>query len=231
MLQKKEDRLVSVLKQYELSRKTVDLFSGFAIWGSALFLVFISIAFTVQAPSELPEIQIPIQETVEEPTPIFVIQDAPDDTLKYLPMPILYDVPLSDDLQIYAQNICMGMGVHFPLVLAIMMQESQFTTDVISPTFDWGIMQINKGNHSWLESELGITDWLDPYQNILAGVYLLSLFQHLENDYQRIAMYYNSGPTGAEYYLAQGIYTKYSYDVMEILNGLEVRSYDNDRET
>lgn len=139
---------------------------------------------------------------------------------------ILYDVPLSEELQNYTQDACEEYGVSYTLALAVMNQESRYQADAVSKTNDYGIMQINRGNHKWLEDELGITDWFDPEQNILAGVYVLSQFSEYEDPHQ-ILMSYNCGPTGAKKLWADGIYsTAYSRAVVEVLDGLEVMSIE-----
>lgn len=135
---------------------------------------------------------------------------------------IYFDVPLSKELQEYAQVLCVEMGVYYPLVLAIMAQESGYTSSAISPenrngSRDFGLMQINSNNQKWLESVLGVTDWLDPRQSILAGIYILSLYNDWKDEYQTIAMLYNTGPTGGKIYLETGTFTEYSEKVMEKL--------------
>lgn len=135
---------------------------------------------------------------------------------------VLYDVQLSEELQHYTQDVCEEYGVSYPLVIAIMKKESEFRPDVISNTGDHGIMQVNEGNHEWLEGVLGITDWYDPKQNILAGVYMLAQFSGYE-DVHQILMSYNCGPSGAKRLWSEGVYTTaYSRAVVEILDGLEV---------
>lgn len=138
-----------------------------------------------------------------------------------------FDVPLSMDLQEYAQVLCEEMDVYYPLVLAIMAQESGYSPSAISPenyngSRDYGLMQINSKNHQWLESVLGVRDWLDPRQSILAGIYILSLYHDWGDDYQTIAMLYNTGPTGGKPYLESGTFTEYSYQVMENLKEIHL---------
>lgn len=137
---------------------------------------------------------------------------------------MLYDIKLSKELQYYTQDVCQEYGVSCSLVIAVMKKESGFQPDVISNTNDYGIMQINARNHKWLEETLGIADWFDPKQNILAGVYMLSQFKEYE-DVHQILMSYNCGPSGAKKLWSEGVYsTAYSRSVVEILNGLEVVS-------
>lgn len=135
---------------------------------------------------------------------------------------VLYDIQLSEELQHYTQDVCEEYGVSYPLVIAIMKKESEFLPDAVSVTDDYGIMQINDVNHEWLEEDLGVTDWFDPKQNILAGVYILSQFNEYK-DVHQILMSYNCGPSGAKKLWAEGVYhTAYSRSVVEILGGLEV---------
>lgn len=156
--------------------------------------------------------QVVVQEPAIEPV------EEPDPGKCYT----IYDVPLSEELQRYTQDVCDEYGVSYPLVIALMKKESEFLPDTVSATNDYGIMQINRGNHEWLEGELGITDWFDPQQNILAGVYVLSRLNGY-GDVHQILMCYNCGPSGAKNLWAEGIYTTaYSRAVVEIMDGLEV---------
>lgn len=139
-----------------------------------------------------------------------------------------YDIPLTDELQEYTKNLCTAHSVHYPLVLAIMSVESEYKHGEISEknrngTRDWGIMQINECNHEWLEELLGIDDWLDLRQNILAGIYILSQYTHLEENHA-ILMSYNNGPTGARELWTEGIHTtNYSREVIATMDTLELR--------
>ena len=93
------------------------------------------------------------------------------------------------------------------LILAMIEVESSFRPSVVSSTGDYGYMQINECNHEWLKDELGVTNFLDPYQNILCGVYILS--GHLEKtdgDIAKALMRYNNGPTGAYRLWQKGVF-------------------------
>lgn len=163
----------------------------------------------------------PLPLTTSPPTPEPLPETPEEPESRY----VIYDVPLSKELQEYTQDVCEEYGVSYPLVLAIMKRESEYQMDAISTTGDYGIMQINNGNHEWLEGALGITDWLDPEQNILAGVYVLSQIDY--DDPHQVLMSYNCGPTGAKNLWADGIYsTAYSRAVVENLNGLEVMPHE-----
>lgn len=134
----------------------------------------------------------------------------------------MYDVPLSAEVQRYAQDVCEEYMVSYPLVLAIIQKESRYQADIVSETGDYGLMQINAGNHQWLAKDLGITDFLDQEQNILSGVYILSQLGE-SHDIHPFLMRYNCGPARAKKLLEDGITsTAYSRSVIEILDRLEV---------
>lgn len=168
--------------------------------------------------AELPPEPPPVSthQPVQTPPPMEPASEEPVVESRY----VLYDIQLSEELQHYTQDVCDEYGVSFPLVISIMKHESEFRSDAVSVTDDYGIMQINGGNHEWLEGTLGITDWFDPRQNILAGVYMLAQFNGYE-DVHQILMSYNCGPSGAKKLWAEGVYTTaYSRAVVEILEGL-----------
>ncbi len=129
-----------------------------------------------------------------------------------------YDIPLSKELQLYTYTKCedLGIGNYYELVLAMMWQESDFNPDTISETNDYGLMQINICNHEWLSEELGITDFLDPYQSIDAGTHIIASLLLKYEDPHMALMAYNYGEAGALSYWNRGIYTSpYSREVAE----------------
>lgn len=108
----------------------------------------------------------------------------------------LYDLPLDDDLQKYTIAKSEEAGLDPKLVLAVMKVESNFKSDLISKTNDYGLMQINKVNHKWLKKELGITDFLDAKQSIACGIYMLADISSRYTDEHRILTAYNWGEYG-----------------------------------
>jgi len=96
----------------------------------------------------LPQVSVPSPCPSEAPPPEYQAIPEPEEQESGY---VLYDVPLSEELQHYTQDLCKQYNVSFPLVLAIMTKESTFRPDVVSGTDDYGIMQINSCNHEWLE--------------------------------------------------------------------------------
>jgi len=122
-----------------------------------------------------------------------------------------YNIPLSAELQQYTYDLCQERGLDFETVLALMYVESSYRPDVISDTNDYGIMQTNICNHSWLEDELEITDFLDAGQSINAGTFMLMNIAEKYPDTHQMLMVYNFGETGARKVWSKGIYSsKYS---------------------
>lgn len=163
------------------------------------------------------------------------LREALDETTKLLKLyvdntevcaaePPIYNIPLSAALQRYTYYMCDEYGIadYYELALAVMWQESNFTTDLISSTNDYGIMQINYCNYSWLNETLGVDNLLDTYQNINAGTYMLAKLLYKYNDMHRALMAYNMGEAGARSLWAAGIYSSsYSRSVAAKLNELK----------
>ena len=163
-----------------------------------------AISDTVQIPSSYTPAAIPVKVDTEA-TLVLIEPEIP-----------YYDVPLSKELQEYIWLLSQEYEVPCELIYALIETESSFRPNVVSGTNDYGLMQINKINHEWLSDELGISDFLDPEQNILAGCYILS--RHLkatDGDIVLALMRYNCGAAGARNLWSQGIYsTRYTDKVM-----------------
>lgn len=125
------------------------------------------------------------------------------------------DVPLDEDLQEFIFYLCAGYDIDFTFAMAMIQQESNFDADVVSATNDYGLMQINQCNLDYIEEALGITDILEPYNNVRAGLFILrKLFEKYETP-ERVLMAYNMGEGGASKLWGQGIFeTNYSRAVL-----------------
>lgn len=127
------------------------------------------------------------------------------------------DVPLDAAEQEFVFYLSSGYSIDFTLVMALMQHESSFRSDVISKTNDYGLMQINKVNHQYLTESIGVTDFLDPYQNIRAGMFTLrKLFERYQSA-DMVLMAYNMGEGGAKRLWDKGIYeTNYTKSILTI---------------
>ncbi len=127
------------------------------------------------------------------------------------------NVDMDEDLQEFVYSLCSAYDIDWTLVMAMIDHESSFRSNVISKTNDYGLMQINECNHSWLSENLGVTDFLDEEENIRCGVYILrGLFEQYDNTH-KVLMAYNMGEDGASRLWEAGIYsTPYSETITDI---------------
>lgn len=133
--------------------------------------------------------------------------------LDFIPL----DVSLDADIQEFVYYLCKGYNIDFTLVMAQIQYESSFRADVISSTNDYGFMQINQMNHEYLTETIGVTDFLDPYQNIRAGMFTLRKLFERYQDTNMVLMAYNMGEDGASRLWKKGIYnTDYTDSILTI---------------
>ena len=172
---------------------------------------------------------IPKEETRNpEPSQEVLIYGVPDGKIYEGEIPYTYtqendfspttEIPaiFGEDLQEFTYYLSTAYDIDYSLVLAMISTESSFTPDSISSTNDYGLMQINACNHEWLTEELGITDFLDPYENIKAGLFVLrGLFEKYDST-SKVLMAYNMGESGASKLWDQGIFeSNYSKSVLQ----------------
>ena len=151
----------------------------------------------------------PKKKDPEEPESVIneIVPTAEEEKEVLIVKPVYYNVPLDYELQDYIRSNCEKYDVPMSLIIAIIEQESCFQADVISPTADYGLMQINIINHQRMAEELGVTDIMDPFQNVLSGIYLIAENLRAENDDIAGALLrYSNGPTGANRLRSKGVY-------------------------
>ena len=142
-------------------------------------------------------------------------------------------VEMDQELQEFIYCLSYGYNIDYSFVMGVIQTESSFDSDTVSSTNDYGLMQINKINHQLLKEKLGITDFLDPYQNSRSGLYILrNLFEKYEKP-EKVLMAYNLGETGAAKLWKQGIYeTNYTTKVLSntqaFKNYIDERMNEND---
>jgi hypothetical protein len=85
------------------------------------------------------------------------------DPLPTLVMPRLERVQSPQDV-IFEESLRAGINPHLPLYIG--WQESRYTPGLVSPTNDWGVMQLHES--TW--RALHVTHPLDVRQNVIAGV-------------------------------------------------------------
>lgn len=132
-----------------------------------------------------------------------------------------YDVPLSTELQEHIIDVCKGYPaeigeVHLELVLAVIEKESNYNASEIGDNGNsYGLMQVQPSQHWDRMERLGVTDLLDPYQNVLVGIdYLAECLREYRTMEEALTVY-NAGASGAEeLYFSKGIMcSPYAEDV------------------
>lgn len=207
--------------------------------GGAILLLMISAAGMCALSCALPEHDrtVPIEPPVITASPAPTTKTAvlstemPEPITQPSPEPteepeygfVIYDIALSEELQRHTFDRCEELGLSYELVLAIMFKESSYRPDVVNNHQCYGLMQIHKINHPALTDALGITDFLDPKQNIDGGTYLLAQIAEKYSDTHQMLMAYNCGESGAKKLWQKGTTTTaYSRSVIEYMESLEV---------
>lgn len=156
------------------------------------------------------------QEAQAESAPVQTVQ--PASVTEQVP---LYDVPLSADLQEHIKGLCDDYGVDMPLVLAIIGQESNYKPDAAGDNGNsLGLMQIQPRWHQGRMDDLGVTDLLEPYQNVTVGIDLLADLIDKGGTSWAI-MAYNAGTETADYHTAIGTITEYAAEVEQMREEIE----------
>ena len=134
----------------------------------------------------------------------------------------LFDVPLSDSLQRYIYEICADENVPVTLVMAMIEHESGFDPEAVSPTDDYGLMQINAVNHEWLKKEYRCADMMNPYQNVFCGISIISSYIDKYGELDKALMAYNMGNYGAQKAWKNGVTSiAYSEEILSLMKEYE----------
>ena len=174
----------------------------------------------------------PSPSPTPSPSPVPVVKAPGDRVLTSeldMGWPGYFDVPLSDDLQRFIYKEASARNIPFRLILAMIWTESDYRAGIIATntngTTDHGLMQINSCHHSWLNTELGVYDFLDPYDNIRCGILLIGGHLDKQNgDIHKALMAYNFGEAGAKRHWEQGtLSSKYSRRIVERMDLLKLR--------
>ena len=206
---------------YSKSIKKKSIGKRILISWAVVALIFALIGFAVGAATNKPKDEAQAPETPEiliygqYEGRIFqgdLPQSWTGKNLTFVPL----DVPMDARLQEYVFYLSEAYDIDFTFVMALIQHETNFEAGAISSTDDYGLMQINSVNHIYLAEELGITDFLDPYENVKAGMFILrKLFEKYETP-EKVLMAYNMGETGAARLWEQGIFeVNYSKEILQ----------------
>lgn len=89
----------------------------------------------------------------------------------------------------------------------------------------YGLMQIKKKWHTARMERLGVTDLLDPYQNVTVGIDLLAELLRYGGSLEWALMCYNGGYAYADKRIASGKISDYAKGVIRMSNELILVPY------
>lgn len=161
--------------------------------------------------TEEPETTVPvIEETTPAPETEYIIPES-----KY------YDIPLSTSVQDHIFKVSEEYGVDPRIVIAMIEYESDYDASTVGDQGrSFGLMQVQARWHKERMERLGVTDLLNPYENITVGVDYLASLIDLNNSLEWALMAYNGGPAYAYSKSAKGILTEYVTEVISNSNNL-----------
>lgn len=137
---------------------------------------------------------------------------------------VRYDIPLDDELQDYIIETSEERGVDPAIIIAMIKRESQFDIDIIGDKGKaFGLMQIHPRWHSNRMEKLGVTDLLDPYQNVTVGIDIMAELLDGGGSVEWALMAYNGGYANANRHIEAGTLSGYATDVLEVAEELERR--------
>lgn len=135
---------------------------------------------------------------------------------------VYYEIPeeyqkaggnLPEEVQRFIYRICKRDGVRYALVLAMIERESAYKADCIGDDGEsLGYMQVQQKWHEERMREKGVTDLMNPYQNIMVGVdYIAELIEEYGTERDALAVY-NYGAKGAMRHLWNNNIFTYEYN-------------------
>lgn len=156
------------------------------------------------------------QVVVESFTAEIPFEECKDDGALY------FDVPLEHKLQDYIFELCEEKCIDPAIIIAMIDKESKFDIDIIGDKGkSYGLMQIQPRWHKERMKELGVTDLLDPYQNVTVGIDILAELLESGKSLEWALMAYNGGHSYANRLESEGRLSTYASTVIEIASELE----------
>lgn len=136
------------------------------------------------------------------------------------PVENFYSVPLTVEIQRHIKALSHEAGVDSAVILAMIEVESNYDSNILGDGGNsYGLMQIQPRWHSERMAALGVTDLMDPQQNVTVGIDILAeLLAKYNGNLEMALVAYNAGPTGAyQQWFRRGVYSsEYSRKVLKI---------------
>ena len=135
----------------------------------------------------------------------------------------LYDVPLSSELQQHIINTSEMYGVDPAIIMAMIDTESSFQANAVGDDGrSYGLMQIQVRYHEERMQELGVSDMLNPYENVVVGIDYLAEQLARGNGIEWALMAYNGGASYANEMSANGLISDYAANVLSKAGEIEM---------
>lgn len=127
-----------------------------------------------------------------------------------------FDIPLSHDIQSYIFSLCADYGIDASLIISVIERESKYNAKAVGDNGNsLGLMQIQPRWCKERMRRLSCTDLLDPYQNVLIGIDILSEYLDRGKSIEWALMAYNGGPSYADRKISQGEISKYAEEILK----------------
>jgi soluble lytic murein transglycosylase-like protein len=131
-------------------------------------------------------------------------------------------IPLSCEVQAFIFAECEKRDINPAVIFAMIKRESTYNPDVIGDQGRaFGLMQIQPRWHEKRIEKLGVTNLLDPVQNVTVGIDYLGELLDMGNGIEWALIYFNAGGKKANQYLIDGIPTDYARIVLNEAERIE----------
>lgn len=138
----------------------------------------------------------------------------------------LFNVELEAPIQRFVITVCNYYEIEPSLVMALIEKESGFDTACIGDNGEsYGLMQVQARWHIARMENLGVSDLLNPYENIEVGVNVLSEKLDAGNGLEWALMAYNGGNQYANKMTEAGKISEYASTIIERAAELEAERY------
>ena len=144
-------------------------------------------------------------ETVATPETTAPETTEPETMVEYDPWE---HIPLEADVRAHVVSLCDEKGIAPEIIFAMIWRESRYDADAIGDNGRaFGLLQIHPRWHQARMDRLGVTDLLDPIQNVTVGIDLLDELIGIYGDVAPAVVAYNKGHYN-------GAITSYAQDVL-----------------
>lgn len=140
-------------------------------------------------------------------------------------VPQYYDIKkLSKNLQEHIFTLCEQYKLPSDIVISVIYRESSYNPNIMGDNGEaYGLMQVQPKWHQDRMDKLGVTNLLDPYQNVMVGIDYLGELAASGKPIEWVLMAYNGGPDYADYYFERGQITAYVTAIIEHSKTLKLK--------